>query len=508
MAAKRPNDESDNVRQPRDGGTPPLIAAREYRLMHLWEFQAVRDVLVVAAVIGLLALGYALRAVTVPLLAALLLAYLFEPLIQWMCRPDRWALTRMRAVTMLLVIVGGTFLILLAILLPLGIAQTVRLTSSFSDGTLRRQISAITEHIPEFAREEFENLIGVIPEGRPRPQPPSLNEDERPEEDASDAESTDGPTGDQPGMDGVADSETTGGGADELPSDPEGDVHTATRPPPDRDEVERMINELVDARIDDRLAERAVTGAPPSNARSSGFLLFAGSGFQALWQFVMFSFGVLMLFVLLPFYFFFLSVNWPRIVTFAGRLLPQRNRTRTLVLIHKMDRVVSAFVRGRIVICLITGVLFAVGWWICGVPYAFIIGMVTGAFFIVPYLAGVGLPVAIAFLFFDQVNDPTNDALWWFWVILWPSVVFGLVQLIETYILTPKIAGQATNLDPVTVVVAVLAGGSLLGVYGMLLAIPLAACAKILIVDVLMPRIDEWLKGERPDPLPIEPPKE
>jgi predicted PurR-regulated permease PerM len=507
MAAKRNNADTDNVRQPGDDDTPPLIAAREYRLMHLWEFQAVRDVLVVAAVIGLLALGYALRAVTVPLLAALLLAYLFEPLIQWMCRPDRWGLTRLRAVTMLLVIVGGTFLILLAILLPLGIAQTVRLTSSFSDGTLRRQISAITEHIPEFAREEFENLIGVIPEGRPRPQPLSSDDDDRDGEDASDAEAAEGQTGDQPVGDGEPDSESADGSG-QPPVDTEDDIHTATRPPPNRDEVERMINELVDARIDERLAERAVTGPPPSNSRSSGFLSFAGSGFQALWQFVMFSFGVLMLFVLLPFYFFFLSVNWPRIVTFAGRLLPQRNRTRTLLLIHKMDRVVSAFVRGRIVICLITGVLFAIGWWICGVPYAFIIGMVTGAFFIVPYLAGVGLPVAIAFLFFDQVNDPTNNALWWFWVILWPSVVFGLVQLIETYILTPKIAGQATNLDPVTVVVAVLAGGSLLGVYGMLLAIPLAACAKILIVDVLMPRIDEWLKGERPDPLPIEPPKE
>lgn len=54
-------------------------------------------------------------------------------------------------------------------------------------------------------------------------------------------------------------------------------------------------------------------------------------------------------------------------------------------------------------------------------------------------------------------------------------------------------------------IVAVLAGGSLLGVYGMLLAIPLAACGKIMLTDVVMPAVNAWLKGERPDPLPIDP---
>ena len=92
----------------------------------------------------------------------------------------------------------------------------------------------------------------------------------------------------------------------------------------------------------------------------------------------------------------------------------------------------------------------------------------------------------------------------WWGILLWPTLVFSIVQIIEGYVLTPLVAGKATNLDPVTILVAVLAGGSVLGVYGMLLAIPLAACAKILIMDVLMPKIHNWTEGRATDPLPID----
>ena len=91
----------------------------------------------------------------------------------------------------------------------------------------------------------------------------------------------------------------------------------------------------------------------------------------------------------------------------------------------------------------------------------------------------------------------------WWGIILWPTFVYVIVQIIETYMLTPAIAGKATNLDPVTILVAVLAGGSVGGIYGMILAIPAAACAKILITDVLLPRVKKWVKGEAEDPLPF-----
>ena len=83
-------------------------------------------------------------------------------------------------------------------------------------------------------------------------------------------------------------------------------------------------------------------------------------------------------------------------------------------------------------------------------------------------------------------------------------MVYGIVQTIEGYVLIPMIAGKATNLDPVTILVAVLAGGSIMGVYGMLIAIPVAACLKILCTEVLLPKVRAWTSGEAADPLPIQ----
>ena len=78
------------------------------------------------------------------------------------------------------------------------------------------------------------------------------------------------------------------------------------------------------------------------------------------------------------------------------------------------------------------------------------------------------------------------------------------MQAIDGWVLTPLIAGKATNLDPVTIFVAVLAGGSVLGAYGMLLAVPIAACIKITIQEIVLPNIRAWAQGEANDPLPFE----
>jgi predicted PurR-regulated permease PerM len=206
---------------------------------------------------------------------------------------------------------------------------------------------------------------------------------------------------------------------------------------------------------------------------------------------------------LIPFYFFFFSVSYPAVVRFGRELIPVRNRQHTLDLIARMDRAVAGFVRGRIIICLIMGVMLAIGWWIVGVPYAIVLGLVIGAFCIVPYLGGIGVPLAIGLLAFDQLQLPESERMTWWAILLWPSVVFGIVQVVENYFLTPMIAGKATNLDPVTILVAVLAGGTVGGMYGMILAIPVAACLKIIWLDVLLPKIRAWSRGEANDPLPV-----
>lgn len=169
-----------------------------------------------------------------------------------------------------------------------------------------------------------------------------------------------------------------------------------------------------------------------------------------------------------------------------------------------MDAAVAGFVRGRIVIAFIMGTILAIGWMIVGVPYAILLGIGVGVLCAVPFLGLIGIPLSVGLLFLDQIGLPEAERMAWWGIIVWPVLIFAIVQALDGWLLTPLIAGKATNLDPVTIFVAVLAGGSVLGAYGMLLAIPVAACIKILIQEVLLPKFHAWTRGEADDPLPFD----
>ena len=418
--------------------------------LHIWQIQAVRDVMLVAALVGLVWLGYAIRAVTVPLLVALLLAYLFEPLVAALTRRGR--LSRPMVVVGILGSVGVVVVAVLAMLLPTVVGETVELVGDFRSGRVRLQVEDLAKHVPQALRDRAQPIIDILPGGS-----------------------------------GPADGES-------VPTDePEPPIEAESSPAePGADDLRLMIRqEIARARIEDAGRRKDWLGMARGGARTVKTVLggVIAMGFLAF---------------LIPFYFFFFSVSYPAVARFARSLLPESGRSRTLELLKKMDGVVAGFVRGRIVIALIMGVMLAVGWAVCGVPHSIILGLVVGVFCAIPYLGLIGVPVAVALLAFGELGgQQTGDAMVWWQILLWPTVVFAIVQLIEGYALTPLIAGKATGLDPVTILVAVLAGGSIMGVYGMLLAIPLAACLKIFITDVVLPRVRAWTAGEVADPLPF-----
>ncbi len=452
------------MEQPPSKDVPP--AAR----LHIWQIQAFRDVLFVGAVIALVWAGYALRAVTVPLLVALMLAYLFDPVIERTCRNTK--VTRAGAVSILLALGIVSVLILIAVVVPLVAREASDFRREIRDGTVREQAEKILQRIPEAYRSDYESLI--------RHLPARVNwEDEE-----------DSPSG--------PNDSTEGGPGKASPDEP---------PPPasmTTGELKAYIDAQVDSAVSERLASAAGVSVQEPDDSGQSIMRFAGKGLDAVLRLLTSVLQIGLLSFLIPFYFFFFSLWYPEVVDFGRKLIPVKKRERALELLTKMDGVVAGFVRGRIVISLMMGVLLAIGWKICGVPHSIALGLAIGIFCAVPYLGGIGIPLAVGLLFFDRFGDVGNEGIWWVWVIVGPTAVFLIVQLIEGYLLVPMIAGKATNLDPVTILVAVLAGGSVLGIYGMLLAIPLAACAKILFQESLMPRIRAWTRGDAADPLPID----
>ena len=196
--------------------------------------------------------------------------------------------------------------------------------------------------------------------------------------------------------------------------------------------------------------------------------------------------------LLVPIYFFFFAWRFSRIADVATRLIPASHRATTVDLAYKMDEAVTGFFRGRVLIAVITGVMYAAGWAWTGVPYWFLLGAGTGVLSIIPYVSVIGWPLAILLKYLDVVASADSQGVGWLSIVVLPSLPYLVVQFFESWWLTPWIEGRTTNLSSVTVIIVVLIGGAVGGFLGLLLSIPLAACVKILFQELVLPRWEAW----------------
>lgn len=479
----------------------PEPGERNLRRLHLWQIQGVRDVLLVCAVLALLWVGYAMRAVTVPVLVAFGLAYLVEPLVQKLTRDGR--MRRPLAVMVILVVAGVCTVLATMLAVPVVWNQTNALMEEIRTRRVQQFLSEAEQTLPAGWREPVAKLSEW------------LREAETPEIQPSRAAGDGSTSGAAPaGISAGADGAMGTSGAIAMPSPPHartsGEMGAA--PPgtadanaasPPRESEDDRIRRIVAEQVQTELASRGIS-APAAPVSDIPFSSLLGAGVQQVLSRAFDLIALLFLAFLVPFYFYFFSVSYPDAIKFLEAMIPQGRRERVRHLAGEMDHAVSGFVRGRIVIAFLMGVMAALGWKFCGVPYAITLGLAAGVLSIVPYLGFAAVPVAMGMLLLDQVSLPTDARMQWYWILGGPLLVFVIVQSIEGYLLTPIIAGKVTDLGPVTIFVAVLAGASLAGVYGMLLSIPAAACIKIWWREVMLPRIKEWSAGRRSDPLPLD----
>ncbi|MEX2671072.1 MAG: AI-2E family transporter [Phycisphaeraceae bacterium] len=226
--------------------------------------------------------------------------------------------------------------------------------------------------------------------------------------------------------------------------------------------------------------------------------IFAGTSrvFGVIGQVIGVGVYVVMSLFLIAVYFFFFAWHFDAILRFFKPFIPANRRDRALELLGKMDQTVATFFRARVVIALIMGAMFSIGWAIVGVPYWFLLGMASGLLSLVPFASIVGWPLAVGLMWLNTLDSgggETQAAAFDFWlVVFWPSFVYLVVQGMEGWLLTPVIQGRSLDMSIVTILIVVFVGGALGGLYGLILCIPLVACVKILLHEAVLPSIRTW----------------
>ena len=177
--------------------------------------------------------------------------------------------------------------------------------------------------------------------------------------------------------------------------------------------------------------------------------------------------------IFMPIVAYFMMKEWVSVTKWIHDLMPRHSEEVIIGLLKQIDLKLSGFVRGQITVAVFLGVSYAVMLSLAGLKYGFLIGLMSGLLSVIPMVgSAVGLIVSVAVAWF-QSGDLT-------FVGLIGGIFIG-GQLVEGNFLTPKLVGDSVGLHPLWVFFALLAGGSLLGILGMFLAVPIAAVVGVLL---------------------------
>jgi predicted PurR-regulated permease PerM len=230
-----------------------------------------------------------------------------------------------------------------------------------------------------------------------------------------------------------------------------------------------LIIEIED-RIGDQMAERLrqtfADFSEESFAAVGGVLRGMLSGGLAL-------VNLLSIAVIMPVVAFYLLRDWDRIVESVDDLLPRTIAPTVREQIGEIDARLSGFIRGQSLVCLVLAIWYAVGLRIVGLEFGLVVGFGAGLISFIPYVGtvvGLGTGLGLAFAQFTDVLP-----------IVGVAIVFATGQALQDFFLVPKLVGERVGLHPAWVLFALMAGGTVLGFTGILLAVPAAAAIGVLV---------------------------
>jgi predicted PurR-regulated permease PerM len=185
--------------------------------------------------------------------------------------------------------------------------------------------------------------------------------------------------------------------------------------------------------------------------------------------------NVIFMILTVPFLAFYMLKDIQLIEKTALAIVPSSRRKHVVKLFVDIDRALGNYIRGQLLVCVIVGVLAYIGYWIIGLPYPILFASVAAVFNIIPYI-GPYFGAAPAILMGATISMR---------MVLLVIVVNWIVQTVESNFISPQIVGKTLHIHPLMIIFALLAGGYLAGIIGLILAVPFVAVAKVILQHVL-----------------------
>ncbi len=251
-----------------------------------------------------------------------------------------------------------------------------------------------------------------------------------------------------------------------------------------RDALERAQEAFGPEVVDAQLRDLAVRQA-------GAMVTFLGTAVGRLIGGGVALFNVFMLVVVTPIVGFYMLRDWPRMMARIDSWLPRRSAHTLRQLARDTDRVLSAWLRGQLLCCLILGLFYAMGLQLVGLELGLIVGLMAGVLSFVPYVGSITGFVTAVLRAAAQFGTWEGVGL--------VVAVFVVGQVVEGYIIYPRLLGDRVELHAVWVIFALFAGGVAFGFLGVLLAVPMAAALGVI--------ARYWLRRYLESPLYLDPPR-
>ena len=205
--------------------------------------------------------------------------------------------------------------------------------------------------------------------------------------------------------------------------------------------------------------------------------------------------------------FFFLR-DWPRLVNWAKRTMPQAQRHELVPLGEQVNLLLGRYVRGQMVLVVIMSVATTIGLTVFGVPFSLLLGLLTGLLEVIPIIGPITAGAIACLVALGNPNPFGWSQLLYVAAI---AVMYTIFRHAEDYFVIPLVIGRIVRLHPAIVIFSLLSGGAVFGLIGVVLAVPVAATLRLVLIYIgaklrdedPFPRLEEELIEE--GAVPIEP---